>query len=92
MKTTDLNLNIILPNGYNRIKHLKASEEYIVVEFKYQDITWKGWIPLEYRRTGVSIPYSKTNQSDVNAYLNLVYENMNPDNHQIWLDEQDEFW
>lgn len=92
MNTTDLNPNIILPNGYNRIEHSKASEEYIVVEFKYQEIIWKGWIPLEYRRTGVSIPYNKTNQSDVNAYLNLVYENMNPVNHQAWLNEQDEFW
>ncbi|HEY9953074.1 TPA: restriction endonuclease [Neisseria meningitidis] len=92
MNTTNLNPNITLPNGYNRIKHSKASEEYIVVEFKYQEIIWKGWIPLEYRRTGVSIPYNKTNQSDVNAYLNLVYENMNPVNHETWLNDQNGFW
>ena len=42
----------------SRIKrHLKASEAYIHVEFLYpkQNITLNLWVPIEYRRTGISI-------------------------------------
>ena len=38
-----------------RKKHSKASEEYIHVRFEYDDSVWDGWVPVEYRRTGVSI-------------------------------------
>ena len=42
-----------------RKKHLKASEEYIHVKFNYQDKTEDVWVPVEYRRTGVSIKPGK---------------------------------
>ena len=53
-----LNPNIKLFNG--RFYNTKASEEYVHVKFTYPDIksVWDGWIPVEYRRTGVSIPES----------------------------------
>lgn len=89
---TDLNSNIKLINGYNRIKHSKASEEYIHVEFQYEYTIWNGWVPVEYRRTGVSIQDNPNDRNEIHAYLNLIYENMNPNNHQNWLKEQDNFW
>ncbi len=49
-----LNPNIIIVDS-ERKKHLKASEEYVHVIFKYPTKTWDGWVPVEYRRTGVSI-------------------------------------
>ena len=36
-------------------EHSKASEVYIAAEFEYPDFIWDGWLPIEYRRTGVSI-------------------------------------
>ena len=49
-----LNENITIVEE-ERKKHSKASEEYVHVEFDYPDMTWDGWVPVEYRRTGVSI-------------------------------------
>lgn len=89
---TKLNPNIQLINDYKRIKHSKASEEYIHVEFQYEEQTWNGWIPIEYRRTGVSIPNNPKDRDEINAYLNLIYENMNPVNYVNWLNEQNNFW
>ena len=50
----ELNENITIIER-ERKKHTKASEEYIHVLFKYDNGSWEGWIPLEYRRTGISI-------------------------------------
>lgn len=54
-----LNSNIVL---YDEARYVntKASEEYVHVKFKYPDVQseWDGWVPVEYRRTGVSIPVS----------------------------------
>ncbi len=73
-----------------RKKHSKASEEYIHVEFIYPNESWDGWVPVEYRRTSVSI---KPDQIDrLAVYLNKVYEQMNPANFQSWLEEQEKFW
>ncbi len=84
-----LNSNISIVEN-ERKKHSKASEEYVHVEFKYPDITWEGWIPVEYRRTGVSIKQDETDK--LIAYLNKVYEQMNPINFQSWLKKQEKFW
>ncbi len=47
-----LNKNItIVEEG--RKKHSKASEAYIHVKFDYSGESWDGWVPVEYRRTGV---------------------------------------
>jgi len=85
----DLNSNIHIVEE-ERKKHSKASEEYIHVEFVYKDETWDGWVPVEYRRTGVSI---KEDQKErLVAYLNKVYEQMNPVNHAEWMKKQEKFW
>ena len=60
-----------------RKKHSKASEEYIHVDFTYKDSHWEGWVPVEYRRTGVSI---KTEERLI-EYLNKIYPQMDPKNH-----------
>lgn len=84
-----LNKNITIVEK-ERKKHSKASEEYVHVEFAYTDSTWNGWVPVEYRRTGVSIKQDEIDR--LTAYLNKVYEQMNPINFQSWLKKQEQFW
>lgn len=85
-----LNPNIKLFNG--RQYNTKASEEYVHVQFFYPDTNfkWDGWVPVEYRRTGVSIPDS--DKVGLENYLNNVYEQMHPENYPVWKKEQDKLW
>lgn len=83
----ELNSNITIVEK-ERKKHSKASEEYIHVKFKYSNSTWDGWVPVEYRRTGLLL---KTDD-EVKTHLNNVYEQMNPVNFNSWMKKQDEFW
>lgn len=84
-----LNKCINLPNQFTRKFHLKASEEYIEVEFIYDNSQkWVGWIPVEYRRTGISL---KENDHLI-SYLNDIYQVLNPDNYSKWKQEQNKFW
>lgn len=70
----------------------KALEEYVHVKFTYADpeSVWDGWVPVEYRRTGVSIKEDDTDK--LNSYLNYVYNQLNPNNYLDWLHKQDEYW
>lgn len=79
------NIEIVDPK---RIMHSKASEEYIHVRFTYGNKVWDGWVPVEYRRTGVSL---KTDE-EVIVHLNAVYEQMRPENLSAWLKKQQAFW
>lgn len=85
----DLNKNITILDP-QRKKHTKAAEEYISVRFKYPEVneTWSGWVPVEYRRTGVSIH----TKDELYEHLNYVYDQMNPANYASWKAEQDRFW
>lgn len=85
-----LNPNITVLNNYHRYFHSKASEEYIDVVFQYPDLkkSFEYRIPVEYRRTGVSLK----SESDINRYLNCIYEQLNPCNHSDWIKEQGDFW
>lgn len=68
----------------------KASETYVAVRFSYGQSSWEGYVPIEYRRTGVSIDF---NDKDVlNEYLNSVYEQMSPEKFEDWKRTQEEFW
>ena len=88
--TIELNPNIsILDNG-KRMTHSKASEEYVQVRFTYDSEIWEGWIPVEYRRTGVSI--DKEDVAALHEHLNDVYEQLNPANLPDWIDKQETFW
>lgn len=82
-----LNENIRIVDS-ERKKHSKASEEYLHVIFTYEDKTWDGWVPVEYRRTGVSL---KTDD-EVIEHLNAVYDQMRPQHLEKWLKEQEPFW
>lgn len=83
-----LNSNIVLFKE-ERYKNTKASEEYVHVKFKYPDIKkeWEGWVPVEYRRTGVSIPVSA--KTELEEHLNSIYEQMHPSKYKAWVTEQD---
>ena len=86
-----LNSNIVLFKE-ERYKNTKASEEYVHVKFKYPDIKkeWEGWVPVEYRRTGVSIPVSA--KTELEEHLNSIYEQMHPSKYKAWVTEQDQYW
>lgn len=84
-----LNSNIKIVEK-ERKKHSKASEEYIHVKFSYPGSEWDGWVPVEYRRTGISIKPDETEK--LIKHLNSVYEQMNPKNFDSWLEKQEKFW
>lgn len=75
-----------------RAKNTKASEEYVHVTLHYPDVDqqWDGWVPVEYRRTGVSIP--SEDRAGLEEYLNNIYNQMHPDRYPAWLNEQEQFW
>ena len=85
-----LNQNIKLFPG--RTVNTKASEEYVHVIFTYPDVSfkWDGWVPVEYRRTGVSIPPNDT--TGLVEHLNNVYSQMHPSKYAVWKREQDNYW
>lgn len=87
----ELNKNIIFYNEERKV-NTKASEEYVHVLFKYPDVDkiWDGWIPVEYRRTGVSIGVDDT--EELKSYLNDIYIQMHPSHYKEWLKEQDRLW
>lgn len=89
-----LNPNIEIVEKDRKV-HSKACEEYLHVKFKFSGQEWDGWVPVEYRRTGVS--FKNTNNGEIDydkefAYLNDVYEQMKPENRKIWKKEQKKFW
>lgn len=87
MEELDKNIKIV---EKERKLHSKASEEYLHCRFDYSVKVWDGWVPVEYRRTGVSI---KADETDcLNTYLNQVYEQMRPEKFEDWKRKQDEFW
>lgn len=85
-----MNENIILYPG--RKTNTKASEEYVSVKFIYPDAdeVWEGWVPVEYGRTGVSIPEGSA--KELEAYLDNVYVRLHPSGYEAWKREQDRFW
>lgn len=88
MSAIGLNPNIKLSDGYTRKTHSKASEEYIAVEFTYEHKTWSGWVPVEYRRTGVQL----NDIADINEYLNQVYSEIESSFDGSWFSTQKTYW
>lgn len=68
----------------------KASEKYASVRFDYGTSVWEGFVPIEYRHTGVSIDFG--DKDALNEHLNRVYEQMRPERFESWKAAQDEFW
>lgn len=90
-------MSVELLNGIKIVEtdrklNTKASEEYVHVEFTYENpkTVLDYWIPVEYRRTGVSIKHDDEEQ--LYSYLNNVYAQLNPANYDNWLKKQDEYW
>lgn len=73
-----------------RRKHLKASEEYVDVVFRYPTSTFEWSIPIEYRRTGVHL--SNSSDAEIEAYIEEVYFKCHPENWGLFEREQKEFW
>lgn len=70
-------------------EHMKASERYVDVIFKYPgERHWEGSIPIEYRRTGTDLKEPK----EIQEHLNKAYEFCHPDNWEVWKSEQKAFW
>jgi hypothetical protein len=84
---TALNSNIKILDKEVK-QHSKASEAYVHVKFTYPTKIWEGWVPIEYRRTGVSIKTS----DELCAHLNKVYEQMKPEKYEDWLKKQQKYW
>lgn len=72
------------------ITNSKASEMYVPAKFTYPNSTWEGYVPIEYRRTGLSIDPNDTDS--IYAHLNYCYEEMNPSKFEAWKTEQLAFW
>ena len=86
---SNLNKNIALLCTEEK-KHTKASERYVHVRFSYKNNNWEGWVPIEYRRTGVNIDFN--NKKTLYSYLNKIYIQLNPDKLNEWMKKQNEFW
>src|SRR5699024_4251863 len=83
----ELNNNIEILNETRKL-HSKASEEYLAVRLKYSEMSQDIWVPVKYRRTGLDL----IDEEEIVEYLNVVYEQLRPENKQGWLDLQEEFW
>jgi hypothetical protein len=84
-----LNCNIKIVERARKL-NTKVSEEYVHVEFTYPNDKKDIWVPVEYRRTGISI---KPDDIDgLYEHLNKIYPQMNPSKYSSWLKTQDEFW
>jgi hypothetical protein len=68
--------------------HSKASEKYLDVAFSYPKKNCKFGVPIEYRRTGLSLETTE----EVNAYLSTAYEYCDPAKWAKWKKEQTAFW
>ena len=73
-----------------RYVNTKASESYVAVTFTYEDSEWHGWVPVEYRRTGVNIPEGAT--EELYNHLNSIYKQLNPKNYDEWLKKEEQKW
>lgn len=87
------NPNIIIDDQTIKT-HSKAAEEYVAVTYKFNNDSdfpykvWKPWIPIEYRRTGVSIKGDKS----ISDYIQKVYTAIASQSYSEWLKGEIHFW
>jgi len=84
-KLTNENIKVL-----NKREHTKASEVYLDVEYHYpeKNETWKGSVPVFYRRTGVF-------EEDPEGMANVLeegYDAMHPDKKENWEKNQEKYW
>ncbi len=85
----ELNKNIIILSQ-KPIFNSKASETYISIRFIYGESIWEGFVPIEYRRTGLNINFD--HKDELFSYLQNLYTQMDPKQIDKWKKAQDEFW
>lgn len=70
--------------------HAKAAEEFVSVRFQYPETgdTWEGWVPVVYRRTGLSLQAP----DDIEKHLEYVYAEMHPSKRGAWKASQEAYW
>lgn len=73
-----------------RRSHKKASEEYVDVIFKYDDLILNWSVPIEYRRTGTDL--STATDVEIAEYLEKVYDLCQPAKWSAFVKEQASFW
>lgn len=88
----------------NAVSHSKAAEEYIEVRFPFDQTGWNLWIPIVYRRNGLSLDYpgrdeinnpdNADKKSRLYDYLNKVATGIPQTAQQLheWIEEQAEWW
>jgi hypothetical protein len=73
----------------NLHNHLKASETYVEVHFRYPEgREVKSWIPIEYRRTGLFLK----NLDEIESYLENIYPLLDPIHKEKWIEDQEFYW
>ncbi|MDG6143160.1 hypothetical protein NGA84_07350 [Lactococcus formosensis] len=82
-----LNKNITI-NSQELKTHSKASEKYVDVTFNTKYGIWSGWVPVEYRRTGVSL----NTDDEISEYLLETYNIMDSLNPGDWQKSETRFW
>ena len=68
--------------------HAKASEKYVDVTLSFPDKEWSGWIPVEYRRTGVDL---KT-EDEMVKHVEDIYSMISSLKQSDWLKNEEKFW
>lgn len=73
----------------NQIVHSKANERYVSVKMEYgEDGNFEGWIPIEYRRTGLNL----NSREEIERYLISIYPYLNPKLYPQWEADAELFW
>jgi len=78
----------IIINNQELKRHSKASESYVDVTFLFNGRQWNGWIPVEYRRTGINL---KTDEQ-ITEHIKLIYSIMQKLSKDDWLIAEEKFW
>lgn len=103
MPDTNLNVGIRIISEES-IGHSKAAEEYIEVQFPFDDATWNLFIPIVYRRNGLFLEYPGKNAIDLEEnrlkrnrlydYLNKVSKCIPKTTEELeaWQQENHEWW
>ncbi|MCL2016666.1 MAG: restriction endonuclease [Defluviitaleaceae bacterium] len=68
--------------------HAKATEKYVDVSFALPHGDWHGWIPVEYRRTGVNLQTDE----EISDYIEKIYNIMEKTPPSEWLSAEEQFW
>lgn len=90
IKSNNSNIRI---NSQEIKKHTKAAEQYVDVTYRFDNGNfpyreWSPWIPIEYRRTGISIEGDQA----ISAYIEKIYAQLSSQSYDKWLSSEEQFW